>query len=378
MCIRDRIKTLIENKKLSFGGLWNSDSPFDGMKICHLTDCIQRLADKPNFLNFFDDEFLKKGKHESSVETLKAAALFERRRSGSVLEFEREQGGPSGVGSRADFLVELDGARVPVECKFLRKSESQITFSDKSSGVVSAVSKHLSNLDPRGRYIELTLIQRDIFSSTIDLRHAKEMLEIAIGWDSNERELILDAPSCWGIVNKRKPNEHLSWEVQIRVAALQSKKEDERIRKMVVQANRQLRSGGPGICFISGYSEVHDWRAIGKHLQKEFRAGNFRSVDRVFLHADGVGSNDEFGLYHCHSMCEITRSTVTPDFNPPYLYAFYSAGPMKEHNYKPGYIPLYLGDASTSCQIGDSPRPDEWQGAFLSTGSLFVREDLFA
>jgi hypothetical protein len=204
------------------------------------------------------------------------AALFERARVGSILEFVE-----AGEEESPDFVVDIDGDRIPVEAKLLTQSEDELRFISVAGRIDEALSGESGTMPERtAAYVVLKApVTKDVSQEAI--RFCLEAVGRYSGTAVCERGGVCNvflepAPAPAGISGYR-----------IRyILAPVPDDENMRVIRRAKKASHQLRSlmstKDSGILSV-GLSDNQDAIAVFAHIARRVERGRFRGIAAVLL-----------------------------------------------------------------------------------------------
>lgn len=207
---------------------------------------------------------------------LHTAALFERARTGAVVEFLE-----GGENERPDAIVEVGGSRIPLEAKLLTRSEDEERFSNVARLVEDGVTATYSRIkQPTALYIVLKQSPFDaVAASVIDfvndsIATHRGASVIRRGDLCNVFLEPVEAPP--GIADFRI----------FYVLGAVPDTENIRVLGRAKKASNQLRSVASGALsgiLSIGLTDHQDGAAVFEHIASRIRAGRLRAISGVLL-----------------------------------------------------------------------------------------------
>ena len=208
--------------------------------------------------------------------TIHSAALFERARVGAVLEFV-----DAGNEEAPDFIVDIDGDRIPVEAKLLTRSKEELLFVSVARRIEEALGD-ANQLTPVESKI-LVILKRPIANDV-----SKEAIEFCREAISRYRGTAISARGsiCNVFIEPAKSPEGLS-EYRVRyIMAPVPEDENIRVLQRAKKASKQLRSWpstrDAGILSV-GLSDYQDAVSVFTHISDRVRRGRFGGISAVLL-----------------------------------------------------------------------------------------------
>jgi len=252
---------------------WDTNGGNAFLQLNGLADDVRLLCDKPGI-----DKVLTDIREEQlclpSWHLLHTAALFERARRGSVVEFLE-----GGDAERPDAIVDVAGSRLPLEAKLLTQSEDEERFGHTAQLIDDGVSTSHAGLKlPTALYVILK--QFDASSAAV-IGVVKESITDYRGISLSRRCNLcnvflssIDAPS--GLADFRI----------FYVLAPVPDSENIRVLGRAKKASNQLRSlvsGALSGILSIGLNDNQDGAAVFDHIADRIRAGRFRGISGVLL-----------------------------------------------------------------------------------------------
>lgn len=249
--------------------MWDTPSVNSFLYLNGLAEDLRLLQDVPLVSTIVRD-LRDKNLFEPTRHTLRTAGLFERGKTGSVIEFMQ-----SPHGTVPDFVVDLDSRRVPVEAKRLEASWVQEAFAKHASSVSDAV--HFG-LQPRTENLAVTLLLFDALKAP----GAGEVASAIAHLLTDLSRLVQIRSQHFRLFcREMDPRPGMGKLRRTIVMAPIHEKDYLRICLPVKKASKQLRAYDPespsGIMALELGAD-HDPHVVSEVLRKEVRQGRWASI----------------------------------------------------------------------------------------------------
>ena len=260
--------------------LWDDSGPTSLLMLNSLAEDMRLLETKPNLAAVVHD-LRDADACLPAWHTLRTAALLERARVNTVVEFVKAQND-----TVPDFVIDVAGTRVPVETKLLMTSEIEDEFQRSAKLISNAIIEHA-----RGRLDALgtTIVLKETPAQPLVPAAISKFVELLWNWKGSRLEYRSDTFN----VRLERPGlaagvaEHRLVHVLMPVPG----KEALRVKGRAGTASSQLRSlpntAKSGLLAL-GLSDRHDGSLIFRVLERQMRSGRYRGIAATLLLKSGV------------------------------------------------------------------------------------------
>lgn len=261
--------------------LWDNSGPTSLLRLNSLAEDLRLLTEKRNVDTVIAD--LKDiGACPSAWHTLHAAALLERARPGTVIEFVRAKND-----TVPDFIIKAAAAsRLPVEAKLLTRSELEDAFHGQAEAITRAISTHLAG---RAEGIGVVVVIKETVKKSVVSEVLAKVMQLSNQWNGSQ----LDFRSDEFNVRIERPAlaSGMAEHRLIHILAPVPFDEVLRVKSRARQASSQLRSlpnaERSGLLAL-GLSDRHDGSLVFTALERGMKAGRYRGIAATLLLKSGV------------------------------------------------------------------------------------------
>jgi hypothetical protein len=259
--------------------LWHGNGAGDYIEINWLAEDLQLLQGKPGFFEIVRD-LADMRLCLPTWHALHTAALFERARPAAVLELV-----VAGSSEVPDFIVDLEGARIPVEAKLLMQSDGEAAFYSLGERLIAELKGAEHGLPEAA----LTLIVIKSQAADCDLRALVRFCESQL---ARYAGVLMEVRSnaCNLFVEPMSPPPGLANYRAVWVMTPVPETESLRVLQRARKASRQLRAfpatRNSGIMAI-GLGHIHRGGEIFQHIDARVRAGRLSGIAAVLLSKRG-------------------------------------------------------------------------------------------